>query len=948
MKKILFSILFALLFLPDFSSSQVVNYNITMTPAYYDSLYLRDPYVAAYLPCIFEYLGTYWNDASIRFKGSTTRYYPKKGFRFKFAAANLFQGWKTFNLNPMFTDKSFIREKLCWDIFKSLNSLTPDPLYYVSLKMNNLPKGVYLWIENIDKYFYTMRGRPSGPTWEANGDYSMADLTIQPLNLLKLYYTKQIGDTNYYTDLQNMIIELNNTSETNFPSWLNNTFDVNSVYNWLAVNNAVAMGDSYNSNYYLYRDTTKINQQWYIIPWDYDLSFGRDGDPAIPYPGDLLNNGFAYQFEPFAGPDNVLKDRVINNTTTSVILKQKVKYILDSILTEQKYFPKIDSLKNILNNEVANDPLKWGTYQEFNEHTDATKYFITARKNFLYNTYINQPSGEYEMVTIHPTQINVPYRFVDYDGGQIGSMTFYNYSGLDSITMREYPHSMNSNIPNSGLNRYINRYYKFTLYPSTATFNAKVQFEYEDYNTNNTEVKSGVQDERMLNSFCWNGSTWNTLQQTSMNPYSNTINIDNFNQTYCTTSSAVAFYIPTGYPSQFWFRIPNANWQRLYDIKFTNANTGFMIGEQTTVLKTTNAGLNWVSSTIGNNFYLYKLAITGSTLFAAGDAGIVFKSANLGTNWTMLQTGVSRKLNSIYFINANEGWAVGEKGCVVRTTNGGTSWTYSEIDTAVTLNALEVFGTSELVTAGSSGKVYRSINSGANWTLVNSGTVNNIFGLKKSGTSFLVLAGDQNLVMYSNDKGQTWNNISVPNPAVLNFKDAAIIDSNRIYVCGNLGRIFYTPNKGVNWFGQYTAVSNDLNALYFIDSTKGLSSGNEACVLRTNFPGTVGVGNNTNIIPEKFALYQNYPNPFNPVTKIRFDIANSTFNKGGFVTLKIYDILGKEIATLVNEKLQPGIYEEIFNGSNLPSGVYFYRLEVKDPSGRIGDFIAVKKLVMIK
>jgi len=120
---------------------------------------------------------------------------------------------------------------------------------------------------------------------------------------------------------------------------------------------------------------------------------------------------------------------------------------------------------------------------------------------------------------------------------------------------------------------------------------------------------------------------------------------------------------------------------------------------------------------------------------------------------------------------------------------------------------------------------------------VSTGTTKNIYGLKKSGASYLVLSGDENLVMYSNNKGQTWNNISVSNPAVINFKDAAIIDTNRIYVCGDLGRIFYSPNKGVNWFGQYTAVSSDLNALYFIDSTKGLSSGGEACVLRATFPG---------------------------------------------------------------------------------------------------------------
>ncbi|HEY5534359.1 MAG TPA: FG-GAP-like repeat-containing protein [Ignavibacteria bacterium] len=97
-----------------------------------------------------------------------------------------------------------------------------------------------------------------------------------------------------------------------------------------------------------------------------------------------------------------------------------------------------------------------------------------------------------------------------------------------------------------------------------------------------------------------------------------------------------------------------------------------------------------------------------------------------------------------------------------------------------------------------------------------------------------------------------------------------------------------------------------------------------------------------NVVPTEFALEQNYPNPFNPVTKIRFEIPLSKGGQRGLYSiLKIFDILGKEITTLVNESLKPGTYEVTFNGSNLPSGVYFYRF-------RAGDFIDTKKLVLFK
>jgi hypothetical protein len=89
-------------------------------------------------------------------------------------------------------------------------------------------------------------------------------------------------------------------------------------------------------------------------------------------------------------------------------------------------------------------------------------------------------------------------------------------------------------------------------------------------------------------------------------------------------------------------------------------------------------------------------------------------------------------------------------------------------------------------------------------------------------------------------------------------------------------------------------------------------------------------------IPDNYQLSQNYPNPFNPVTKISYALP-----KSGLVTLKIYDILGKEVMTLVNEVKSAGNYTIDFNGANMSSGIYFYSI-------KSGDFSAVKKMTLIK
>ncbi|MCL5028587.1 MAG: T9SS type A sorting domain-containing protein [Bacteroidetes bacterium] len=97
-----------------------------------------------------------------------------------------------------------------------------------------------------------------------------------------------------------------------------------------------------------------------------------------------------------------------------------------------------------------------------------------------------------------------------------------------------------------------------------------------------------------------------------------------------------------------------------------------------------------------------------------------------------------------------------------------------------------------------------------------------------------------------------------------------------------------------------------------------------------------GVREIDNNIPKEFFLYQNYPNPFNPSTKIRFEIP-----KTSFVKLIVYDILGREIAVLINKEMKPGSYETIFNARGIASGVYFYRIET-------GSFSQTKKFVLLK
>jgi hypothetical protein len=126
------------------------------------------------------------------------------------------------------------------------------------------------------------------------------------------------------------------------------------------------------------------------------------------------------------------------------------------------------------------------------------------------------------------------------------------------------------------------------------------------------------------------------------------------------------------------------------------------------------------------------------------------------------------------------------------------------------------------------------------------------------------------------------------------------------------------------------------------DTTPEGDNWNYAANKLITITNSVGISNN-NTIAKTYSLEQNYPNPFNPSTNIKYTIA-----KNNFVTLKVYDILGREIATLVNKSQPPGSYIIPFSGSQLTSGVYFYRLTAVDANGKEKVFIEVKRMVVIK
>jgi uncharacterized delta-60 repeat protein len=140
--------------------------------------------------------------------------------------------------------------------------------------------------------------------------------------------------------------------------------------------------------------------------------------------------------------------------------------------------------------------------------------------------------------------------------------------------------------------------------------------------------------------------------------------------------------------------------------------------------------------------------------------------------------------------------------------------------------------------------------------------------------------------------------------------------------------------SGNVWDGGSSLVIDNLGNVFVTGRSTGLGSDQDYVTIK--YSQSIGISPISSGVPDKFALYQNYPNPFNPVTKIKFDIPGAQISN-----LCIYDILGREITTLVNESLKTGTYEVEWDAADYPSGVYYYKLIA-------GDFIETKKMVLIK
>jgi photosystem II stability/assembly factor-like uncharacterized protein len=394
-----------------------------------------------------------------------------------------------------------------------------------------------------------------------------------------------------------------------------------------------------------------------------------------------------------------------------------------------------------------------------------------------------------------------------------------------------------------------------------------------------------------------------------------------------------------------------------HSVKFINKNTGWICGTGV-IAKTTNAGLNWVQQTHpATNKRLNCLSVIDSnTLYCVGMFKTILKTTNGGINWNAIEngpygTGDSYKVS--FFINKNTGWVSGSGQKLWKTTNGGDS--LIQIYIADWVNDIYFKDSMTGIVCGDGGFLQKTTNGGLNWITPNIQLhyVGYTFQkLSVINNQYVWITGTSGPVYRSTDFGNNWDSVGY---VIDNFNALyaiRFININNGWAGGggvDQGRLFKTTNSGYTWVRQLNlTIPGYIGDIYFQNDSTGWATGSNGMVLYTANGGVTSVKQIYTETTKSFELHQNYPNPFNPTTTIRFQIANGfpigTFgnDKGGVnVVLKVFDVMGREVQTLVNESLKPGTYEVKFDGSKISSGVYFYKLYYSNS-------VQTKKLSLIK
>lgn len=440
--------------------------------------------------------------------------------------------------------------------------------------------------------------------------------------------------------------------------------------------------------------------------------------------------------------------------------------------------------------------------------------------------------------------------------------------------------------------------------------------------------------------------------------------------------------LKTNNGGQNWIQV-SVTGNDLNSLAFKDSFNGVAVGDDGVIIRTTDGGVTWNTVNSGTSLQFRKVDWgDGNFVFAAGDDGLAAVSNDAGATWIIKNSGITGRFRGAAAAGLNKVWAVGENGVIRYSADGGNNWTTQTSVASNDLHDIQFINENTGFSGGSSSGFIYTSNGGQTWVLRNTGIFLGLNGIYFQDANIGWAVSDFGTIFFTTNGGVSWTSQPCGSPNTLN--EAYFVHQGKGWTVGDNGTVVMYDNPSVpvelnsfsasvsgnnvnlNWttasetnnhgfeverlsgqqkwvtigFVQGKGNSTELNRYSFED--KNLLEGNYNYRMKQiDFDGSFEYFElNSEVIiqaPLTFSLNQNYPNPFNPETNISFSIPEA-----GNVSLKVYNVLGTEVAELLNSRLNEGNHSIIFNPLNLSSGIYYYRLEVEEK------FTETKRMVLLK
>lgn len=503
--------------------------------------------------------------ASISVKGSFTRNFLKKSLMIKFNEGASWQGKIKVSLNSMVTDDSNLREWLAWDLITSLGMVSPSVEHY-KVFINKEYIGLYLFVEWIDKTLFERFGMGTqGELFHPVDREFCGDMDIKHVDKTDDCWLKLFPSKLGFSPLEQLINDINNADVNQFDEFLEENFDVDSVINWFVVNTVTSNGDTYNKNYFLFLDNK--TSKWSIIPWDYDLSFGRNADPVYKFPKNILNDNFQYYYPPNLGSPNALKTKFFKNPKLYALYQQRLRRVMGLDVAEQglgayawfkpeNFSELVAERKENVRTSVFNGLYDKTSKRAFDEHVESIQFYSLMRYHLLkqlvltptvFNTWHWQPYISYPVInnqgdgatiesstaTIHHPLLLSDIQAIDGDQRVVPIDGQYSRPlGVIKIVKRNKPlrlrmsveteHKPASLPPQFHFQQCIQRDWYIDVLTDEAVLTTNITLDYIQESSIHHELGEKVRNEKLLQLWLSVDGRWGRLPA-KINSYANTL-----------------------------------------------------------------------------------------------------------------------------------------------------------------------------------------------------------------------------------------------------------------------------------------------------------------------------------------------------------------------------------------------------------------------------------------